>query len=584
MSPNPITSVLLLLGVWSSLHGQALAQTQAALAYAPVYTPCPAGTNLVRAASQSYNGKNVQSLGSLESAYVSKRETTVLPGAWSSYFDTVSSYARSHNLSSGIPTYLSQILTSRDYKAHPRLGLASSGGGYRAAIFGAGVLDALDGRNATSVNAGLGGLLQSATYLTGLSGGSWLVLSLAQAGFPQLPDLIFGALNSSGWNAQFDIIQAGGTDAALTAQFISTLVQEIAPKLLTGFPVTFTDVWSRALARHFVSGTNGSSPSTFFDTNSTHGAGVTLSSLTGLATFQNHAQPFPIVVANAVSPNANFSNLFNESGIFVPLSNTVYEFNPGEMGSFDPTVSAFTPTRYLGSPNNSLCVTNFDQLSFVEAISSSLFNEFNTSVAALESSSIGPIIDILNGTFHQPSFVQLDSAAVPNPFFGFNSNIPGYTNLDVGERFLKLVDGGENGEIDPLQPLLVQARGVDTIFTIDAPADNAQNFAEGFSIIATQQRSSLFSKFYSFPPVPTSVAGFAAANLTKQPTFFGCNTPTSGSLQTPLLIYLAKWRPSTWPITAYQHGHTANDLPIRPDQRDVEPSLRYRHPGYPTNQ
>lgn len=46
-------------------------------------------------------------------------------------------------------------------------------------------------------------------------------------------------------------------------------------------------------------------------------------------TFQSHAQPFPIVLANVLSPNSNFSNLFDEEGIFVPLSNTVYEFNPG---------------------------------------------------------------------------------------------------------------------------------------------------------------------------------------------------------------------------------------------------------------
>lgn len=284
MAPLRTTSTVFLLCLWSALYGQSLAQIQAAIAYAPSYTPCPAGTNLVRSASSTNNGKFVQYLSSTESDYVSKREATVLPGAWSSYFDTVESYARVQNLSSEIPSYLSQILTSRDSTAHPRLGLASSGGGYRAAIFGAGVLDVLDGRNATSREAGLGGLLQSATYLTGLSGGSWLVLSLSQAGFPQLPELIFGTANSSvptstGWNSQFDIMQPAGADVN---QFIGTLIQEIAPKLQSGFPVTFTDVWSRALSRHFVTGTDGSSLSSFLDTDSAHGAGVTLSSLTEL--------------------------------------------------------------------------------------------------------------------------------------------------------------------------------------------------------------------------------------------------------------------------------------------------------------
>lgn len=36
------------------------------------------------------------------------------------------------------------------------------------------------------------------------------------------------------------------------------------------------------------------------------------------------------------------------------------------------------------------------------------------------------------------------------------------------ESFVALVDGGSNGEVAPLQPLIVKARGVDTIFAIDS--------------------------------------------------------------------------------------------------------------------
>jgi lysophospholipase len=46
-------------------------------------------------------------------------------------------------------------------------------------MVGAGVLQAFDNRTPNSTKIGqLGGLLQSATYLAGLSGGSWLVGSL----------------------------------------------------------------------------------------------------------------------------------------------------------------------------------------------------------------------------------------------------------------------------------------------------------------------------------------------------------------------------------------------------------------------
>lgn len=53
----------------------------------------------------------------------------------------------------------------------PNVGIAVSGGGYRALMNGAGALKAFDSRTDNSTAAGqLGGLLRSATYLTGLSG------------------------------------------------------------------------------------------------------------------------------------------------------------------------------------------------------------------------------------------------------------------------------------------------------------------------------------------------------------------------------------------------------------------------------
>jgi lysophospholipase len=51
-----------------------------------------------------------------------------------------------------------------------------------------------------------------------------------------------------------------------------------------------------------------------------------------------------------------------------------------EMGSYDPMLSAFTPTKYLGTTNSTSCVTGYDQAAFVTGTSSELFNEFNVSV------------------------------------------------------------------------------------------------------------------------------------------------------------------------------------------------------------
>jgi lysophospholipase len=55
---------------------------------------------------------------------------------------------------------------------------------------GAGALTAFDNRTSNSTATGhLGGLLQSATYLTGLSGGSWLVGSMYKSSFVPVPNI-----------------------------------------------------------------------------------------------------------------------------------------------------------------------------------------------------------------------------------------------------------------------------------------------------------------------------------------------------------------------------------------------------------
>lgn len=73
--------------------------------------------------------------------------------------------------------YLKDV--EKDPEALPNIGLAFSGGGYRALLNGAGAFAAWDARSAESDAEGnLGGLLQSSTYISGLSGGSWLVGSI----------------------------------------------------------------------------------------------------------------------------------------------------------------------------------------------------------------------------------------------------------------------------------------------------------------------------------------------------------------------------------------------------------------------
>lgn len=238
-------------------------------AYTPQVSSCPQNFQLVRSA-----GLTSQTLSPDESSYISARQSQVLPGAFKSYLANV----QATNVT--LPDYVSSILGGSSNSSLPTLGIATSGGGYRASIFGAGVINALDGRNASSVSAGTGGLLQAATYLSGLSGGSWLVTSAMQANFPTFHDVIFGSSDTSpsgygGWNAQFDIT-APNNSTAKDLEFVLGVVQEVTGKHDAGFPVTVADVWARLLARHFVNGTQSSD---FFGSNSTHGAGVLFSQI-----------------------------------------------------------------------------------------------------------------------------------------------------------------------------------------------------------------------------------------------------------------------------------------------------------------
>ena len=145
-----------------------------------------------------------------------------------------------------------------------------------------------------------------------------------------------------------------------------------------------TDIWSRALAYHFLTGLGSLSTldtitteQNFFTNDTSHGAGILWSDMKFVPTFQQREFPLPIVVTNVRPPG--FAKLPPSTILF--LNSTQYEFTPWEMGSYDPDLSAFVDVKFLGThvingnpPNSSACVTQFDQTSFVFGTSSSLFN------------------------------------------------------------------------------------------------------------------------------------------------------------------------------------------------------------------
>lgn len=156
-----------------ALTGAVYALNGSVADYAPlVNQPCPNVTTdpLLRV----FTPKN-QTLHPREEEYVDTRLNTVIPDAWKDWIGDGS--AIGYNLSAFVDVSGgggnatgatgANVTATRRF---PKIGIAVSGGGYRAAQYGAGVLSALDARNDSAKAAGTGGFLQVTSYLSGLSG------------------------------------------------------------------------------------------------------------------------------------------------------------------------------------------------------------------------------------------------------------------------------------------------------------------------------------------------------------------------------------------------------------------------------
>ena len=156
--------------------------------YAPVTAvQCPDvnATPLVREFTA-----DTQELHPREVEFVQQRESTVVKQAW---YDWVGDGDPSGDGQSDLGYDLKQLEAAN----FSRVGIAFSGGGYRAAQYGAGVLKGLDARDEDSKNAGTGGLLQVATYMSGLSGKCLFVYLIVLSFFFLLLLHILSAISSA---------------------------------------------------------------------------------------------------------------------------------------------------------------------------------------------------------------------------------------------------------------------------------------------------------------------------------------------------------------------------------------------------
>ncbi|KAI9815945.1 MAG: Lysophospholipase 1 [Pycnora praestabilis] len=408
--------------------------------------------------------------------------------------------------------------------ALPNVAFAASGGGYRALMNGAGAISAFDNRTANATAKGqLGGLLQSCTYVAGLSGGGWLVGSIYTNNFSTVSSLQ-GQASGSVWefgNSIFEGPSQGGIQLLNSAQYYDNIYDAVQAKNDNGFNTTITDYWGRALSFQLVNASNG-------------GPGYTFSSIADDPQFASGEIPMPILITDGRAPGE----------ILIPGNTTVYEFNPYEFGTFDPTTYGFVPTRYLGSnfsggilPDDQKCVRGFDNVGYVMGTSSTLFNQF---LLQINSTDIpNAFKSVLTSILNNVGQADDDIADyTPNPFYGYHNA----TSKNAQTETLTLVDGGEDLQNIPLHPLIQPYRHVDVIFAIDSSADTTYNWPNGTSMVATYERSMNTSGIENgtvFPSVPDQNT-FVNLGLNTRPTFFGCNSSNMTG-PSPLIVYIPNY-------------------------------------------
>lgn len=188
--------------------------------YAPVHVTCPANRPSLRSAS-TLSSEEISWLGT-------RRGKTV--SALKDFFGHVeidnfdaSSYLENHSSNS------SNL---------PNIGIAISGGGLPACLNGAGAIKAFDSRTEGATAKGqLGGLLQSATYFSALSGGSWMLASVYINNFTT----IF-ALQENLWDFSSASIFMGPATMQPT-EYWGNITAQVKAKKAAGFVTSDADIW-----------------------------------------------------------------------------------------------------------------------------------------------------------------------------------------------------------------------------------------------------------------------------------------------------------------------------------------------------
>ncbi|KAJ6013739.1 hypothetical protein N7540_008330 [Penicillium herquei] len=482
------------------LLGAATAAASSADAYAPYYVDCPSDIQIVREPTLSSN----------ETAWVKGRKAVVA--------DSLHSYLARLDLEGFNLSDYTKKIKKNGYSNVPVIAWATSGGGWRSAYTGAGGMEAIDERTPGSKEAKVGGLLQSLTYIAGLSGGSWPTASYAFYNYTSMSDIV------KEWRVDIDRFTATGYSQYAAPE--SAYFEMIAEKYEMGFNISAADFLGLTFGYEFIPGVNR-----------------TFSSIAESESFKKFEGPLPILLTSSM----NTSNSV-ENGLYVPDdTDPLYEWTPFEFGSWD---LGFTPTKYVGSTDkdntDNQCVVNLDQGSFVLGAVSAAFNywwlsattndtlgQFSKRQSSLQKRDDDSLTGIASleslsdafAEFFGLTLAQIANPSIPNPF--------------TSEDTITFADTSEAGQSVPFWPLIQPERDVDFIMAWDDDADDEPYlWTNGTNIWDTYNLAK--DAGLPFPEVPP-VSEMLARNYTLKPVLFGCDVSltTTGDASSPIVAYMA---------------------------------------------
>ncbi|KAA1092494.1 hypothetical protein PGT21_004899 [Puccinia graminis f. sp. tritici] len=390
----------------------------------------------------------------------------------------------------------------------PNIAFSLTGGGNRALLYSASILDAFDSRNPDANKARTGGVLQLANFASGLSSSSWFLASWGNANFVRFPELADHV-----WQSEFSHDYFSWNQLKHYIRHY----RDARQKKKAGFHVSAVDIWGRVLSRNLLNDPN-------------IGRTLTLSSMRYKSEYVQQSFPFPIIVTTSRK----------QEGAEIDGDSPIYEFTPEDVNVWHPTLNATFPIEYLGSKTGAAtnkateCVTGFDNIGFLIGASSNIFSYLDGKVK--KKSFLSRVMKMfVKGRFYE--------ALVPNPFMGQGKGpTPGHGFPDGENEELLLADGALAQESMPLFPFLQPSRMVDVIMAVDSAVNgksfdnpNEKGYPNGTSLYRTSMKLKQNGYGgYKFPDVPETYqhTTFTDRGYNRRPTFFGCDKDV------PLVVYL----------------------------------------------